>query len=590
MTLADVWDPALAAARAVHVAAVLSLAGALGFRALVAPFTLARVTRPALVVALLAGAVWLLLQSGAMAGVGSLAEAAAVLPTVALHSWFGHVLMARLPLLLAAGLLAGDGRTPWRLWAATACAGAAVALQAALGHAAALGDPVLLATVALHLLAAAAWLGGLLPLHLALAAAGSPTAVARRFSLVGVLAVAAILATGLEQSAVLIGSLPGLLGTAYGHTALLKIALLSALVALAGLNRFAYTPRLDAQPPTLRRLRTSIAIEVLLGLAVVAAAARLGSLPPAVHEQPDWPFAVRLSLAALADPDYAREAAIAAAVLAAGVAALVLAAVLRRWRPIAAAALAGAAWFALPSFEPLLVPAYPTSFATSLTDFDGFGIARGARLFAQNCVGCHGATGRGDGPLARTLDIPPADLTAPHLWEHADGDLFWFLTHGIDSPRGQAMPGFPQLGTEARWALIDFVRANNAGRSMADGGTWAAPVPAPVIDARCPDGQIVSLESLHGEAATVTVGSAGLTLAAASTPPGCIADAPELRQAYAIVAGVPANDLPGSRFLVDPDGWLRHLLRPNDPQDAAPLLRDVALHPLVAPPALGHKH
>ena len=35
----------------------------------------------------------------------------------------------------------------------------------------------------------------------------------------------------------------------------------------------------------------------------------------------------------------------------------------------------------------------------------------GGLLFAENCVACHGASGRGDGPLATSLDPAPADLT-----------------------------------------------------------------------------------------------------------------------------------------------------------------------------------
>ena len=35
----------------------------------------------------------------------------------------------------------------------------------------------------------------------------------------------------------------------------------------------------------------------------------------------------------------------------------------------------------------------------------------GAQLFARHCASCHGATGVGDGPAARALMRPPADLT-----------------------------------------------------------------------------------------------------------------------------------------------------------------------------------
>lgn len=38
---------------------------------------------------------------------------------------------------------------------------------------------------------------------------------------------------------------------------------------------------------------------------------------------------------------------------------------------------------------------------------------RGQRIFAQHCVQCHGAQGRGDGPMASKSPKPPADLTDP---------------------------------------------------------------------------------------------------------------------------------------------------------------------------------
>lgn len=35
----------------------------------------------------------------------------------------------------------------------------------------------------------------------------------------------------------------------------------------------------------------------------------------------------------------------------------------------------------------------------------------GERLFAQNCVQCHGTSGMGDGPWAAGMSPPPSDLT-----------------------------------------------------------------------------------------------------------------------------------------------------------------------------------
>jgi putative copper export protein len=71
--------------------------------------------------------------------------------------------------------------------------------------------------------AAGAWLGGLLPLLIILSSLPQQVAVAafRGFSAVGLPAVLVLAGTALVQASVLIGGLPGLLGTPYGHVALL---------------------------------------------------------------------------------------------------------------------------------------------------------------------------------------------------------------------------------------------------------------------------------------------------------------------------------------------------------------------------------
>ena len=105
----------------------------------------------------------------------------------------------------------------------------------------------------------------------------------------------------------------------------------------------------------------------------------------------------------------------------------------------------------------VLVDAYPTSYAANPLPPNPAVVQQGAALFSAQCAPCHGETGRGDGPAAAGLDGPPADLTAAHVDDHTDGDIFWWLTYGM---AGTAMPGFEHaLSDTERWQLIRFVRS-----------------------------------------------------------------------------------------------------------------------------------
>jgi len=57
-------------------------------------------------------------------------------------------------------------------------------------------------------------------------------------------------------------------------------------------------------------------------------------------------------------------------------------------------------------------------------------IAQGQALYQVHCIGCHGAEGRGDGPLAANLPVQPANFVE-HLGEHSDADLIANIVAGI---------------------------------------------------------------------------------------------------------------------------------------------------------------
>ncbi|MHB8647231.1 MAG: c-type cytochrome, partial [Thermomicrobiales bacterium] len=84
-------------------------------------------------------------------------------------------------------------------------------------------------------------------------------------------------------------------------------------------------------------------------------------------------------------------------------------------------------------------------------------LARGQQRFAQNCAICHGTGGKGDGSFGQNLTPRPADLTGSHLTTHTDGDLFWWISHGI---AGTGMPSYTgTLSDQDIWALIRYVRS-----------------------------------------------------------------------------------------------------------------------------------
>ncbi len=88
---------------------------------------------------------------------------------------------------------------------------------------------------------------------------------------------------------------------------------------------------------------------------------------------------------------------------------------------------------------------------------DGAAVARGEALFAANCVACHGARGRGDGPAAAGLNPPPADLASYHARFHRDEDVAFWIANGIP---GSSMPAFgDRLGEAEVRDLVAYLRA-----------------------------------------------------------------------------------------------------------------------------------
>ena len=611
----------LVAARGVSVAALLSLFGTLVFRVFVGPRIFDRMqadvasvvkrhllilTQSGAAVAVLGCVAWLAVQSADMAGTIS------GVPTVLAGTEFGHLIAGQVVAILATAITVGRRDGVMRQRAALALSAVALGLQAGHSHAASMyaGPSFLLGSDIVHLLGAGAWLGGLLPLLLVVrdAPARAGAGACRWFSPLGKLCLVALTATALFQGWVLVASIPGLVGTAYGWMVLVKIALFGVLFGFAYANRYRFAPALLRHAYAKRVLVRSIAVQTGFGLAIVAAASVLSSLSPSMHDQPVWPFPDMFTLDTIGeDPDFRNEVLGAVFALAGSATLLVIAAIVRnrlRWAAVAGAAVI--AWFAIPHLDLLFVPAYPTSFYQSPTNFAEASIVQGAALFPEHCAMCHGANGAGDGPAAKGLPVPPADLTASHLWMHSDGELFWWLTHGIEAPEGgMAMPGFASvLSPDDRWHLIDYIRAHNAGVEFQTTGTWSPPVQAPGLQAECEGGRTVSLSDLRGGFVRVVIGAAdavqGVTSILATSdetarpaPGVCIANDEDVPRAYAIVSGLPPAAMPGMEILIDGDGWLRAVRRPagsDDPKQLTAEIQQLAAHPIAASPGGNHAH
>jgi putative copper resistance protein D len=306
-------DGPMIVTRTVHFAASAITAGALVFRGFVAEPAL-RAAPPAaasidkqlrattwiaLAVAVVSGLALVLLLTMSLSdeGLGEAVMSGALRDVLNLTQ-FGLVAQVRLALAIALAIcLALERLALWR-WLGLAVAVSLAASIAWTGHAAStpftLGY-LHLASDALHLAAASAWIGGLVPFALLLGMARCHKGWAaleldaiRRFSMLGIVSVATLILSGAVNSWILVGSFRGLVETVYGQLLMFKLAAFAAMLAFAAVNRFALTPQLallsdDARQDALRALSRNTWIEIALGLSIFAMVGVLGTLHPAAH-------------------------------------------------------------------------------------------------------------------------------------------------------------------------------------------------------------------------------------------------------------------------------------------------------------------
>jgi putative copper export protein/mono/diheme cytochrome c family protein/peroxiredoxin len=432
------------------------------------------------VVALASGVAVLAAQTGLFEG----RPEAAVEPRAILHAMLdtraGFLWMIRhgLLIVLAAFLFLGGDVSARKNWIAARgeaffLAALALVLIGSSGHVAASSEsPWPQAIDMAHLLGAGIWVGGLPPLVLLLygagqnAAAPDPYAVRtmQRFSHVALITVLLLVGSGVASAWLLVGGVAGLVGTTHGCLLLTKIAVLILALLLAAASR-AMLPTLSSRiaaksSTTARRMAMFIALEAGLVLVVLGLATAMTVTTPALHDDPVWPWPVRITFDAVADVPALQRFTQLPVTVVLGVSGLTMLAVgcLARRRSILVCGTLftlGASGAAI-GLQPTIVRAYPTSFTRPPVSYTADSIAEGMAVYQAQCASCH-ETPMPDGAALRGSAV---DLLTPGTARRSAGDLFWLITHG-QPDRG--MPEFGSRLQEAqRWHVINYLRAMGA--------------------------------------------------------------------------------------------------------------------------------
>jgi putative copper resistance protein D len=290
-------EAALSICRFLHDASVMALWGAFALLWALVPAGLAhgigrRLSTPRMVTIFVAVATILAalpLEAAAIGNGWADALDPATVRSVLFETSVGAALMAQ---GAAAVLLAATLVLPPRLRAGgtAAASGMLLATLALTGHAAM--HEGFLGVVhrlndAVHVLAAGAWLGALIPLLSLLRALGDRSRrrdagiALRRFSAAGHGAVAVVMLTGVVNTLLVLGRWPTDWSSPYQAMLAAKIALVASMTTLAIFNRYVLVPRMaGSRGNAIRALRQATIAEILLGLVVVGLVSIFGLLEP----------------------------------------------------------------------------------------------------------------------------------------------------------------------------------------------------------------------------------------------------------------------------------------------------------------------
>jgi len=106
---------------------------------------------------------------------------------------------------------------------------------------------------------------------------------------------------------------------------------------------------------------------------------------------------------------------------------------------------------------PVVLPAVDTNFHNApdstkelKNPFEGQpqAVQTGKRLYARNCLSCHGRTGQGTGVIPSLVD--------GKLESVPSGEVFWFITKGS---KKNGMPSWAFLAEQQRWKIVAYVKS-----------------------------------------------------------------------------------------------------------------------------------
>jgi putative copper resistance protein D len=283
------WDVCAVAVKALLYASTLGAAGGVFYlvycRSLLGPpdrLAVARLTLTLIAVALATSVLRIAVTAASMSGDAAGALDGGLLKMV----WQGGEGRAAgiraAGLLFAAPALWSHGRPGVLGFAGAAAAATSFAW---VGHTHAVGSAAAPLLIALHLVAAAFWVGALAPLFIYARRHAPPEValVAARFSRVALVPVSVLVVAGACVLALLLEHPSALWSSGYGRTACVKLLLVAAMLACAAVNKSVLTPRLAGEDPSaVRLLGVSITAEMILAgfiLVVTAVLTTLGGPP-----------------------------------------------------------------------------------------------------------------------------------------------------------------------------------------------------------------------------------------------------------------------------------------------------------------------